>query len=249
MANIRRNTSYGTGTYGEPNYSAGCCEWCDDNARGNSIKYPPVGCNDAMCSDPTFASGCSNKGYGTITTRPSISPFPITSAEEWSNAEGDMYQDSDISCDDILGGCPTNIAIGQIPAPKTDYKKGDIIKKQFSNTCGPYEVVDSVCGEALTTFQGTITGEVQLGKLEPKQYEVEWDLIGDFDVPAFSYVSPSNIFFVSSPLDEEDEEIKNIEIIEEENSVLTAGLGDSKIMLFAVAFVGAYLLFSANNKK
>ena len=58
MANIRRNTSYGSGTYGEPNYSAGCCEWCDDNARGNAIKYPPIGCSDAMCSDPTFASGC-----------------------------------------------------------------------------------------------------------------------------------------------------------------------------------------------
>jgi|TARA_R110000851_G_scaffold56807_4_gene132688 hypothetical protein len=105
MANIRRNTSYGAGTYGEPNYSAGCCEWCDDNARGNAIKYPPVGCNDAMCSDPTFASGCSGKGYGQITSRPTVNPFPVQGPEEhnfngWHAAGGvtlSQHGDSDQS--------------------------------------------------------------------------------------------------------------------------------------------------------
>ena len=102
MANIRSNTSYGAGTYGEPNYSAGCCEWCDDNARGNAIKYPPVGCNDAMCSDPTFASGCSGQGYGQITSRPTVNPFPITSTEEY-NFSG-FYNQSG-------GGCPCQYPI------------------------------------------------------------------------------------------------------------------------------------------
>jgi hypothetical protein len=101
MANIRRNTSYGAGTYGEPNYFAGCCEWCDDNARGNAIKYPPVGCSDAMCSDPTFASGCSGQGYGQITSRPTVNPFPITSTEEY-NFSG-FYNQSG-------GGCPCQYA-------------------------------------------------------------------------------------------------------------------------------------------
>jgi hypothetical protein len=252
MANIRHNTSYGVGTPGEPDFYPGCCEWCADNQQGNAIKYPPVGCDDSMCSNPAI---CPNyKGqYGQISSKPVLSPYPMQGPEEWSNIEGEEWGNTGIECDEILGGCPSNVAIGQIPAPKTDYKKGDIISKQFSNTCGPFPDTGN-CVSGITLFQGTITGQVQLGKLAPKQYEVEWSTYPDGRkrIPVSTFVLPHNIFPVSI-LDEDgnviDEEIKNIEIIEEENAVMTAGFGDNKIMLFGIAFVGAYLLFSSNKEK
>jgi len=82
----RPNTNYGTGTFGEPNFYGGCCEWCDDNARGNAIKYPPVGCNDTMCSD----GSCSGKGYGKLTSNYALTPYPAAST--WEQASGHSCQ-------------------------------------------------------------------------------------------------------------------------------------------------------------
>jgi len=249
MANIRRNTSYGVGTPGESDFDAGCCEWCADNQQGNAIKYPPVGCDDSMCSNPAI---CPNyKGqYGQITSRPVLNPYPMQSPEEWSNAEGDEYGSTGIHCDDILGGCPTDNPIGNMPAPKTDYKAGDVISKQFDTICGPYLSVDTTesCARVRTTFKGTITGQVQLGKSAPKQYEVLWDPISGFADGITTYVLPHNVFPVSSIDDEDDEEITEIEIAEEEAGLITAGLTDNKVILYALLGVGAYLIFSNTEK-
>jgi len=232
-------------------YAGSCCEWCDDLTQGRAVgNIPPQGslkgerCADWMCTNPNF---CANRGLGQP-SRPQVStPQQV---EEWSNVDGQQYLTTGLDCDDIMGGCPTNNPIGNMPGPKTDYEAGDVISKQFDTLCGPYADIDTsgACARVRTTFEGTITGEVQLGKLAPKQYEVEWNPIAGFPDGIKTYVLPHNIFPVSSVKDEEDEKITELEIAEEEAGVITAGLRDNKVILYALLGFGAYMLFSKKEK-
>lgn len=94
-------------------------------------------------------------------------------------------------------GTTGTTGISGLPAPRMDYSQGDIISKQFSDSCGPFGD-NGMCKDVLTTFQGTITGQVQLGKSAPKQYEVEWHMgPGTPSYTVKSFVNPQNIFSVS----------------------------------------------------
>ena len=106
------------------------------------------------------------------------------------------YVDTDGTC--ILKQSPQ-----VLPAPVTDYKVGDRVSKQFPNTCGPYpEVPGMGCGEAVTNFEGTITGNVsdrvENGIKVGQDFEVEWDMKpGMPTYPMFTYENPTNMFLVS----------------------------------------------------
>lgn len=104
------------------------------------------------------------------------------------------YIDADGTC--ILKQSPQGM-----PAPITDYNAGDRINKQFGNTCGPYPD-NGNCGEALTTFSGTITGNksdiVENGIKVGEEFEVEWDMApGMPTYPMFTYENPANMFLLS----------------------------------------------------
>jgi len=85
---------------------------------------------------------------------------------------------------------------------------GDKIVQDFPNTCGPFPQLGG-CGEAITPFTGTITGNTsdivdEGGGLLGVEYEVKWDRKpGDtsmttYDV--FTYENPSNFRRVPSEL-------------------------------------------------
>jgi len=82
MAGHRQNT----------HYAGSCCEWCDDLAQGRAIgNIPPVGmingqkCADWMCGNPNY---CPGRGYGTLTSRPSVTTAPIQEYNGFYGADG-----------------------------------------------------------------------------------------------------------------------------------------------------------------
>ena len=270
MARIRENTSYGVGTYGERDFNAGCCEWCADNQQGNAIKYPPVGCDDSMCSNPDI---CPNyKGqYGQITSRTSLSPYPPQGPEEWSN----YSQPAPPRCPtgelpDSSGWCGTQLPLINSPITNPISRPPNTPPPNLPPT--PALMVDlQMCAGA---YIGGVSGYLTVDGLTPMvgqtiDYPVGGGVvdkalitsISTEPVPAgfvpidYSSTEPCEDFASDNGDDELDDEelddgmlIDEQEIIEEENAEITAGLGDNKIILYAIVGVGLLYLLSSGKK-
>ena len=222
MAGHRQNT----------HYAGSCCEWCDDLSQGRAIgNTPPVGdlngepCADYMCNNPNY---CPGRGYGPMTPRGFSGDLDEPLAlETWNNQAGPTLSYSD---EDVLAGTPVSV--------------------NFPNTCGPFPDTGN-CGEAITTFTGTTTGQAM--KTLPRQWEVYWGM-DENGIPAMSYhtaddmtgdeVIPPDLIVdntipVEPPVPTTTTTITKI-------PTQTAGLGDKSILPMILIAGAMYWLYTKN---
>ena len=150
-------SGYTSGSRTNTHYRGSCCEWCDDHAQGRAIgNIPPVGeLNGEACADYM----CNNPNYC-----PGRGSGPMT-AKGFSGYNNQSGPEPTLSYTD------------------EDVAAGTTVTVDFTNTCGPFPDTGN-CGEAITTFTGTTTGQ-SMSTL-PRKWEVYWGL-DEQGIPTMSY--------------------------------------------------------------